>query len=162
MADFKYIVMKTLKINSPDGYEIDKKQSTFENIVFKPLNKALPKKWEDLKDVEGYYIDKACKPRQMEEGLIIEENRNIFATKEQAEASIALAQLSQLIKMYNNGWIPDWTDSEDKCVIVFNDNEIQCEVYCFTQSFLALKTRELRDEFLDNFRDLILIAKPLL
>jgi hypothetical protein len=29
--------MKTLKINIPEGYEIDKEQSTFENIVFKEL-----------------------------------------------------------------------------------------------------------------------------
>ena len=28
--------MKNLKITAPEGYEIDKTNSTFENIVFKP------------------------------------------------------------------------------------------------------------------------------
>lgn len=28
---------KELKINAPEGYEIDKEKSTFENIVFKPV-----------------------------------------------------------------------------------------------------------------------------
>lgn len=32
----------------------------------------------------------------------------------------------------------------------------------FHQSFLAFKTKEIRDEFLKNFKELILTAKPLL
>lgn len=39
--------MKELKIEIPKGYEIDEKNSTFEKIVFKPLeNKKYPKTWE--------------------------------------------------------------------------------------------------------------------
>ena len=34
---------KTLKINAPEGYEIDKEKSTFENIVFKKLDKPVIK-----------------------------------------------------------------------------------------------------------------------
>ena len=41
---------KKLKINIPEGYEIDKENSTFEEIIFKkiedPLSK-LPKTWEE-------------------------------------------------------------------------------------------------------------------
>lgn len=41
---------KKLKINIPEGYEIDKEKSTFEEIVFKkvedPFTK-LPKNWEE-------------------------------------------------------------------------------------------------------------------
>lgn len=43
---------KKLKINIPEGYEIDREKSTFEEIVFKkiedPLAK-LPKTWEEYK-----------------------------------------------------------------------------------------------------------------
>ena len=39
---------RNLKIQIPEGYEIDKKESTFENIVFRRVD-DLPKRWEDLK-----------------------------------------------------------------------------------------------------------------
>lgn len=35
-----------LKITPPEGYEIDKENSTFECIKFKPINKC----WRDNKD----------------------------------------------------------------------------------------------------------------
>ena len=40
---------KTLKINAPKGYEIDKEKSTFDNIVFKksPLQEMVSIKWNN-------------------------------------------------------------------------------------------------------------------
>ena len=34
---------KEMKIQVPEGYEIDRKNSTFEKIVFKKIEKELPK-----------------------------------------------------------------------------------------------------------------------
>ena len=34
--------MKTLKIETPEGYEIDKENSTFEKIVFKEVKSEYP------------------------------------------------------------------------------------------------------------------------
>ena len=49
-CNFSNMDTKKLKINIPEGYEIDKEKSTFEEIVFKkvedPLAK-LPKTWEE-------------------------------------------------------------------------------------------------------------------
>ena len=40
---------KEMKIQVPEGYEIDREKSTFDSIVFKKVEeKALPKSWEDL------------------------------------------------------------------------------------------------------------------
>lgn len=41
------VIEKVLKINVPEGYEIDKEKSTFNNIVFKklPLQKIVSIKW---------------------------------------------------------------------------------------------------------------------
>lgn len=33
---------KTIEITPPKGYEIDKEKSTFEKIVFKPIEEKLP------------------------------------------------------------------------------------------------------------------------
>lgn len=48
---------KELKIEIPDGYEIDRENSTFEKIVFKKIESKLPKSWEELKIISGYYLD---------------------------------------------------------------------------------------------------------
>lgn len=48
---------RELKIEVPDGYEIDKEKSTFEKIIFKKVEKELPKSWEELKIISGYYLD---------------------------------------------------------------------------------------------------------
>ena len=155
--------MKHLQISIPEGYEIDKAQSTFENIVFKPTLVALPKRWEDLGEIEGYFVHSGSTAIVGTSGTkTVNANRNIFATEEQAQASIALSQLSQLMKVYNNGWVPDWKDGEYKYNIQCFMDEIIIETRSSYSSFLAFKTVELAKLFLENFKDLIIIAKPLL
>ena len=144
--------MKKLKINVPKGYEIDKEKSTFENIVFKEINK-LPSSWEDLEVVEGY--DPEYLPYFI--------GMNTFKTREQSEASVALAQLSQLRDVYRQGWLPDWSDSrEKKYCIVFDENDILLIYYYCLSHFLSFQDIETAKLFLENFRDLIEKAKPLM
>jgi hypothetical protein len=157
--------MKNLTITPPEGYEIDKEQSTFENIVFKPLpqENSLPETWEQLETITGYSVGIMSEIHLISCVSTSKRNKNAFATKEQAEASIALAQLSQLMAVYNDGWVPDWTDHNLKYVIHFTGAaDLIKSSYQYSQHFLRFKTRELRNEFLKNFRDLILTAKPLL
>jgi hypothetical protein len=105
--------------------------------TFPELRKnKLPKSWEEL----GY-------------------SHPTYATKEQAQASIALAQLSQLREVYRDGWKPDWGDeNQAKFVIDFYDNKIAISLYIDTSVFLSFQSAEVRDEFLNNFRDLIVIT----
>jgi hypothetical protein len=158
--------MKTFKIEVPNGYEIDKEKSTFENIVFKKVKKQLPETFEELCFINGFWIngynraeiqnadarDKSC----------ISNAIQVFATKEQAEASLALAQLSQLREVYRNGWKPDWTNYDSKYCIDFKDNKIKKEIYYNTSVFLSFQDKETCDLFFENFRNLIEQAKPLM
>jgi hypothetical protein len=123
--------------------------------------KALPKSWEELEKIEGYYTE-ANSISCFGTYNTYKDNRNIFATKEQAEASIALAQLSQLREVYRNEWVPDWKDDENKFTIVFYKNEINKDTLSFSNRFLSFQDAETRDLFLENFKDLIETAKPLL
>ena len=154
---------KEFKIQMPEGYEIDKENSTFEKIVFKKIEKELPKSWEDLMGVSGYYVDGNSKIYKGIDFTIVADNRNIFPTKEEAEACLALAQLCQLRDRYNYGWKPDWKDAYERkyCIEIYKER-IQKENSSITRKVLFFKTEELRDEFLENFRDLIEIAIPLL
>jgi hypothetical protein len=123
--------------------------------------KSLPKSWEELKEINGYWVN-ANKSIELKGGVVESMNKNTFATKEQAEASIALAQLSQLMKVYNGDWVADWSDENLKYIIYFGFNKIMTFQTSCNQVFLAFKDAETRDLFLENFRDLILTAKPLL
>jgi hypothetical protein len=154
--------MKEFKIEIPNGFEIDKENSTFEQIVFKEI-KQLPKTWEELEIIEGYFVQGRDSECCHVEKHAISENKNIFATEEQAKASIALAQLSQLREVYRNGWVPDWKDDDKyKYCIEFYTNKIYTDKYTNTSQFLSFQDEETRDLFLENFKDLIEQAKTLM
>jgi hypothetical protein len=125
--------------------------------------KSLPKSWEELEEISGYWVN-ANKSIELKGGVVESMNKNTFATREQAEASIALAQLSQLMKVYNDGWVADYEkgNSQDKYIIDFCQGIIRTEYFRNQQRFLSFKDAETRDLFLKNFSDLILTAKPLL
>jgi len=41
---------KQIKIEVPQGYEIDKEKSTFENIILKPIENKLPLSYFEIRD----------------------------------------------------------------------------------------------------------------
>lgn len=93
---------KEIKINVPEGYEIDKENSTFECIKFKPIKKELT--YEDVTEVlfnnKLYYIN--------ERGEIItlnfpaeKKDKNKAPNKRQLERLLALNQLLNIAKYYN-------------------------------------------------------------
>lgn len=123
--------------------------------------KQLPESWNGLEQVYGYYVNSDSVINK-DGGYVHYMNRNIFATKEQAEASIALAQLSQLREVYRNGWVPDYNKSENKYVIELFINRIDTHFYQGKNYFLSFQDAKTRDLFLENFRDLIEKAKPLM
>lgn len=131
--------------------------------AFPELEKKLPKSWKELKEITGYYIGSDANIFLCERAESIVQNQNLFATRKQAEASIALAQLSQLREAYRKGWIPDWNNkNQEKHCIIFYKNATYSVVYFATSSFLSFQDEETSDLFLENFHELIEIAKPLL
>lgn len=154
---------KEMKIQVPEGYEIDRENSTFEKIIFRKAERKLPKKWEDLENVNGYYADSWGDVRCYY-GVNTPDhtNKNIFPTKEEAEACLALAQLCQLRDRYNDGWKPDYKDNSVKYTLYFWEDNITQTHSTGARNLLAFKNATIRDKFLENFRDLIEFAKPLL
>ena len=124
--------------------------------------KELPKRWEELPEIEGWYFDNHSNIDNVIRLAATKTNKNVFATKEQAEAAIAMAQLSQLMKVYNDGWEADWSDNKVKYGIfydkgiayVYKGNSVSC--------FLSFKDEEIAEIFFQNFKELIEQAKPLL
>lgn len=74
-----------------------------------------------------------------------------------------LWKLCQLRDRYNGEWRADWCNKTQlKCCITFYMDEVDTINSYSNRRVLYFKTIELRDKFLENFRDLIEIAKPLL
>ena len=151
---------KIIKISPPEGYEIDKDKSTFEEIVFKKKGSKHPMKWEELKSVSGFYISSDA--NVFPSFYIGNFQKNVFPTKKEAEAMLAMAQLCQLRDVWNEGWKPDWSKSSPKYVIEVLEYHLSSETYIHTRHPMAFKSAELRDRFLETFRDLLETAKPFL
>lgn len=161
---------KEFKVIVPDGYDIDKENSTFECIKFKPIEKKLPKTWEEYCEMHDVQIGESwinahshvaeinyTRPRDSEN------DKNLLPNIIYSKAMLALCQLIQLRDYYNDGWTPDYNNlSFYKYCIDVALNKINCTTNVVNQRILAFKTAELRDEFAKNFKDLIEIAKPLL
>ena len=82
------------------GYKIDYYSSTPDNIVLIKDNRT---RWEDLDSIEGYYINGQSEIVEYREQKPSNNARCVFPTYEEAEASLALAQLLQLRNHYNKG-----------------------------------------------------------
>ena len=152
----------------PAGHEIKKIDSTHWELV--KIENYLPKTWEEFcqmhpveksEVVIDYYgeirigrADKFRDPRF---------DRTHLPNEKIAKAMRALCQLIQLRDFYNGDWLPDWKDkSYWKYSIWVEANVPDRCMSDAVSSVLTFKTEELRDQFLENFRDLIEIAKPLL
>lgn len=155
--------MKTINIEIPDGHEIDQEQSNLSEgkIVFKEIKKALPKTREELGQIKGYWVGDTSRVIQANT-TTQKNNKMVFATKELAEALIAMAQLSQLREVYRDGWKPNWGDNNIKYVIYMYGDKIDKSFLQSSHHFLSFQSAEIRDEFLNNFASLIETAKPLM
>ena len=166
--------METLKINIPDGYEIDTDNTdlTTGEISLRPKKKQLPKTWDEFCEKNRYikigesFISQSSGIKTYEDYDIVRDNvlfKNVLPDRETAEAMLALCQLIQLRDCYNGSWKPDWNNiKEERYVIYIEHNIIMIAIHKTVNQILSFKTEELRNEFLVNFRDLIEIAKPLL
>lgn len=160
-----------IRINVPEGMEIDKENSTFECIKFKPIKKELPKTWEEFCKNNPIKPDEAfiTSYSKIYEAINLSSDErekdidgNILPSKGYAEAMLALCKLIQLRDCYNDGWKPDWSKEVTKYAITYKANKAEF-VNTLRYSFiLSFKTEDLRDTFYHNFGDLIERAKLLL
>ena len=122
---------QTIEIEVPDGKQAIWKDN---KVVFKDIKSKLPKTWEEF-----------CKTYK---------STYVLPSKYAAEQHLALMQLHQLRDCYRQGWIPD--EDDEKFIITVNYKEFYSVGKCIkTKEFLAFQSREIAEEFLTNFRDLI-------
>jgi hypothetical protein len=83
-------------------------------------------------------------------------------SKELADATMALLKLLFLRDYYNKGWQPNWKNDEWKYFIECYQGELNINRTFGNSRVLAFKSKEIRDKFLEEQKELLEIAKPLL
>ena len=110
-----------LTIDIPEGYEIDKENSTFECIKFKPIKKYLTYKEiaEKLNKDICFFIEKGKIKSYAQYASY--DNPGVANSYRQIEKILAINQLMNIAKYYNGDWKPDWSNSkENKFCIKFD------------------------------------------
>ena len=147
---------KELKIEVPQGYEIDRQKSTFEKIIFKKIPEN-PKTWEEYckqaKDYVSYFWSSPDSIiKSWFEGSYYE-----FVTEERVKQFVAFGKLLQLrdywVKGYDTFSYIVWSDN---CRNVFASHWVGA-----AHNPLTFPTKEMAEEFKDCFSDLIKQAFPL-
>ena len=166
---------KELKITIPEGQEIDWQESAKqEKIVFKKKD-TKPRSWEEYYEQQiankkhGYYIDDAdCSTVSVVWNEYAGANkwRNVLPSKELTEAFLAMMQLMSLRQAWIGDWKPDYyMNMASNWCIEYEPNPgvFSIENHCKTNGGgLSFPTREMTKDFMNCFKDLLEIAKPLI
>lgn len=121
---------KELKIEIPEGYEVDKENSTFEKIVFKKVEKlTYTKIVNELFTGKRYYytndygtIKESADPTKVND--FCDTDPNNAPTKHQLEKLLALNKLMNVAYYLNDGWKPDWDDGTQKKFFIYYDSTL--------------------------------------
>lgn len=152
---------KEVKINIPEGYEIDKENSTFECIKFKKKVNEI-NTWKDIKFISGSFINNSAVITNVPIISKEDNDKNVFVSEKYAKSALALAQISQLMPYYggeitNEEWKNDnWKYSIDvdaKGLLYLNQ-------VTHNKQIVAFHAHTQRDRFL-SFLENVQLVKDL-
>lgn len=147
----------------PQGWEIDEVRGN--KIILMESKKELPKTWEEciakIKDLEYINSDGDIDEADLDFGIVYDHINDI--PKGFGKPMLALCQLLVCREVYRQDWKPDWTNAnENKYCIVNELNKIKDVHAIFIPKVLSFQSKEIRDKFLENFKELIEEAKELI
>ena len=111
---------KEIKITVPEGYEIDKENSTFECIKFKKKGLTYEDVAEKLfKGKETYFINNLGKVEIFTPGAVGASYANNATSEKQLQRLLAINKLMNVAEYLNDGWKPNWKDSTVKWYLLW-------------------------------------------
>ena len=154
-----------LQIEIPEGYELDKENSTSFNVKFKKKEENEEPKvrtWEDL--IGKYvprgsaYIAKDCQIGEINRYWAFGSNeKNLFIDSKHAKSALAMAQISQLMRYFGGAITEEeWVnkDLNKKCITRYGDN-ILMQNCILTHQLLTFHTIEQAEDFLKYNKQLV-------
>lgn len=154
-----------LQIEIPEGYELDKENSTSFNVKFKKKEENEEPKVRTWKDLIGKYVPrgsayiaKDCQIGEINRYWAFGSNeKNLFIDSKHAKSALAMAQISQLMK-YFGGAITDeeWlnNDMDKKCIVRYRNGTLTQNCVSVYQ-LLTFHTIEQAEAFLKYNKQLV-------
>lgn len=150
-------------INIPEGFEIDKERSNERQIVLKKIER--PRTWDEycekMKGKSSYYYDglfEKIKSSKFGSSPLLSE----FEDKKYIETLVAFCKLFHLRRDWVGEWEPNWNDNTYKYQIITHRQQLSIISDMYSSHPMTFPTPEMRNEFLDCFKDYLEQAKPLL
>lgn len=147
--EYLYVPNKEIKITVPEGYEIDKENSTFECIKFKKqlTYEDVAKKLFTCK--ECFFPDTTGKIRYISNLGVGYAQPNNCTSRKQAEKLLAINKLMNVAKYLNDGWEPDW-DNTSEYKYFINSNLGICQNCMFPSGInVYFKTENLAKQAIE-------------
>lgn len=107
---------KELKITPPEGYEIDKENSSFECIKFKKKPLTYEDVAHNLFNSQGSYFISSYGTIHYNDNRCSEPNN--ATSQKQLEKLLAINKLMNVSKYLNGNWQPDWNDPEEQKFLI--------------------------------------------
>ena len=147
--------MKTIEIDGK-SYLIDIEKATEQGLLKE--KDSNPRSWEEYdKTIKLLHVTS-----EYDKVGVGGTRYDNFATETEAKAFCALGKLIQLRDAWVGDWKPDWdNDCKPKYYISVEGNEAIIDIHYICPALLAFPTKEMAEEFLNCFRDLIEKAKGL-
>ena len=160
------MIMETNNIiNIPEGYEIDKEQSADSQIVLRKIENKKASSWnkycEKMKGKSSYYLldlDNGPRASKFDHSPVLSE----FKDMEDVKTLAAFSKLLKLRKDWIEDWKPNWNDNTYKYQIITHRQQLSTISDMYSSHPMTFPTPEMRDDFLDCFKDLLEQAKTLL
>lgn len=148
-----------IEIEIPDNHELVKEGDIYRLQMITPkkrqwLNYGIIKK--------GFYIDDQCNIHDYSSVITHHNNRNTAPTKKLCEAWLAMCQIQQwLLKPEFNG---DWKWEPGTCYYTIKYDCGKPSIYdCwYYECSVKIKSKEIAEAFLEEFSELLILARPLL
>lgn len=121
---------------------------------------SFPKSWEEYCKINPYLTqstDIFLRSTGLAEvtytSLKREEYPGAIPSKERALQFLTINKLLQIRDYYNQEWKPNWDDETKKYIIWRVRNELYTDVSTHTNALFAFRSKEVRDEFVQNFEE---------
>lgn len=164
---------RTIKISLERAREWYNRGGEYKELALSAFNEEeikasiLPNTWEEFCEIhpvkcKEYYIDIDSIITGTNNSLRLPNaDKNMLPSLEAAKAHRALMQLHQLRDCYRQGWLPDWSNSKQWC-IMFDTDTFIVQTGIYYNRFLSFQSKEIAEKFLNNFKYLIETAGDLI
>ena len=154
--------MRTIKLSVQQAKSLHEKDNSFRDTLLSEFTDVelgiIPKlkSWGELKYVKGFILNSYADSATPEElHATLSKSRGIYATEKQALSALAMAQLSQLMADLGDECDVDWTNTSTKFTISRYGGRFSLNYTAAHYEFLAFKTEEVREAFLEKHAELI-------